>query len=200
MVPFSYFHELIQTILASFHCVQSIICSIFLKYINITFYHFDYSHNWPYPNIGVGVVASMSSACWNLLQGTRVESSLDLLGPLSKGLTWNRFRSALACEIEIQIGHALTNTDAAIKWSFYIFREEHEQEYIGRGEVSILSYAAGTVYVERSAWMKSYVKRNINGRQKWPVSSPYSVIKTSWTHTKHFATHLIEKSKVAIQR
>ena len=133
MVPFSYFHELIQTILASFHCVQSIICSIFLKYINITFYHFDYSHNWPYPNIGVGVVASMSSACWNLLQGTRVESSLDLLGPLSKGLTWNRFRSALACEIEIQIGHALTNTDAAIKWSFYIFREEHEQEYIGRG-------------------------------------------------------------------
>ena len=36
MVPFSYFHELIQTVLASFHCVQSIICSIFLKYVNTT--------------------------------------------------------------------------------------------------------------------------------------------------------------------
>ena len=57
----------------------------------------------------------MSSACLNLLQGLEFESSLDLLGPLSKGLTWNRFRSAPACEIEMQIGHALTNTDAAIK-------------------------------------------------------------------------------------
>ena len=58
-------------------------------------------------------VESLSPAHLNSHGRLEFNSLLNLLRPLSKALTCNCFRSAPACEIEMQTGRAPTNTDAA---------------------------------------------------------------------------------------